>query len=271
MTADITSGCDTMTVHFAIANNTTYSLFTWLIDNEEQGINDSIIAKDIDSFDFTFTIPGVYSVRCAMKRFETDNAKVLIKENWLTLSITPYLDFDFDDQAPASDDELKFAFENLYFKPIGGMDLNYTWRWFKHDDPLVQDESNDSIPVFDFTTEGEGLYDVFLKIEDQVGCKDSITKTIHLLKDIHVPTAFSPNGDGTNDYLEVYFPVDDVYHFKVFTREGLQVYSTSAPSVVWDGKTIGDQDVPAGIYFYIIESEGDGVRTPQKGFIYVFR
>lgn len=72
---------------------------------------------------------------------------------------------------------------------------------------------------------------------------------------IFIPTAFSPNGDGVNDFFEVYSAcLITGLHMQVFDRAGKQVFSSTAPNARWDG--LG---TPAGIFLYRIEA------TVQEG------
>lgn len=74
---------------------------------------------------------------------------------------------------------------------------------------------------------------------------------------------FTPNGDGTNDQVEIFFdnPKDSSISFaKVFDLKGaevgeLKLGSTSA-SLVWDGKDKGGVVVSRGMYLYQIQVEG---------------
>jgi gliding motility-associated-like protein len=69
---------------------------------------------------------------------------------------------------------------------------------------------------------------------------------------VYLPTAFSPNGDGRNDVLQLYTPLietAEVLIFQVFDRYGGLVYEASGPlsAVQWDGRVNG-QLVNPGVY-----------------------
>ncbi len=71
--------------------------------------------------------------------------------------------------------------------------------------------------------------------------------------DPFIPNAFSPNGDGYNDiwsikYLETFINAD----IKIFNRYGQEVFYSKRYTDAWNGKYKG-QDVPVGVYYYIIE------------------
>lgn len=68
-----------------------------------------------------------------------------------------------------------------------------------------------------------------------------------------LPTVFTPNGDGTNEFFEVANPSSfSEFHIQVFDRLGQIVWvSTSTNGFLWDGNGLKDnQPVPPGIYTY---------------------
>ncbi|MEQ8706285.1 MAG: gliding motility-associated C-terminal domain-containing protein [Phaeodactylibacter sp.] len=69
---------------------------------------------------------------------------------------------------------------------------------------------------------------------------------------VYLPTAFSPNGDGRNDVLQLYTPLAEsaaVISFQVFDRYGGLLYEASGPlsAVQWDGRVNGELVNP-GVY-----------------------
>lgn len=72
---------------------------------------------------------------------------------------------------------------------------------------------------------------------------------------LYVPNAFSPNGDGYNDY---FFPGFDVapqrFLLKIFNRYGQIIYSSRNPTPGWNGQIEG-RELPSGTYVYVIEAD----------------
>lgn len=89
--------------------------------------------------------------------------------------------------------------------------------------------------------------------------------------DLDVPNVFSPNGDGHNDYFEVTTNGTTVYEFTVFTRSGSRIYHSNSPRIFWDGFSLDGKELSEGIYYYVIEEEGDSDRFEKAGFIHLFR
>ena len=83
---------------------------------------------------------------------------------------------------------------------------------------------------------------------------------------LDMPNAFSPNGDGINDYYNVY-NVKSIVSFSaaIYNRWGQQLYSWGIDQIDcedcgWDG-TYKGKDVKPGVYYVVIDARGaDGVR-----------
>ena len=66
------------------------------------------------------------------------------------------------------------------------------------------------------------------------------------------PTAFTPNGDGMNDYFGPLGKVPEQYTLKIFNRNGELVFKSSAINQRWDGRYKG-QLQPASVFIYFID------------------
>jgi gliding motility-associated-like protein len=84
--------------------------------------------------------------------------------------------------------------------------------------------------------------------------------------DIFVPTAFSPNRDGKNDYLRpILLGVRDFRYFRVFNRVGQLIFETKKPLPGWDGLFKGVEQ-PTQTVVWMLEGVGiDGVTYTRKG------
>ncbi|MBL0019007.1 MAG: gliding motility-associated C-terminal domain-containing protein [Bacteroidetes bacterium] len=111
-------------------------------------------------------------------------------------------------------------------------------------------------PMHRFYT--EGTYQVELIAYGANGCND--TTVIPLIVspvDTLIPNVFSPNGDGINDYFDIFNqhePPTERFSLGIFDRWGHQVFSTQNPLDRWDGTVGGGgSPVPDGVYYYVIE------------------
>ena len=74
------------------------------------------------------------------------------------------------------------------------------------------------------------------------GCPNTVCQPIHpeVVNIVDVPTGFSPNGDGINDYVQVKgYGIKEMI-FKIYNRWGELVYSTNNIDAKWDGKYKGE-------------------------------
>ncbi|MCF8237968.1 MAG: PKD domain-containing protein [Saprospiraceae bacterium] len=117
-----------------------------------------------------------------------------------------------------------------------------------------------------------------LLIQDQIGCfETTVTYLVDVIPDmIDVPNLFTPNGDQTNSYFQIYVPggtLDEisVLTMKVYSRWGTLVYDNDTPETGWDG-TYKGEPCPMEVYAYVIEVEYlDGRREALRGDITLIR
>jgi len=87
---------------------------------------------------------------------------------------------------------------------------------------------------------------------------NAITVSISIPEKIIIPNAFSPNGDGYNDTWAIIalltYPHCTV---NIYNRYGAAVYQSKGYQYPWDGRLNG-RLLPAGTYYYIIETEKNG-------------
>jgi gliding motility-associated-like protein len=159
------------------------------------------------------------------------------------------------------DNELKAAFETnntlcpedtAVFKntSIGNI-VSYDWNFKNGNFSTDENPSPQKYPVL----LDEKNYAVTLVVKSNLGCYDTAVNNIRVLKScyIAVPNAFTPNGDGLNDFL---YPLNafkaDNLEFKVYNRLGQLVFHSNDWTQKWDGTVKGDpQD--AGIYVWTLK------------------
>lgn len=127
--------------------------------------------------------------------------------------------------------------------------------------------SEDLNPIHKYATEGE--HTVTLYVNSQSACPDSMKQTIKyesaIGEKVFIPTSFTPNGDGINDYFKpsIFRPCE-IYKITIFNRWGQQVFqSNDAATVNWDGDFAGEK-LAQDVYVYILENDGqrrEGILT----------
>ena len=95
-------------------------------------------------------------------------------------------------------------------------------------------------------------------IVDSIGCSasDNLLVTINRNgPDIFVPTGFTPNGDGKNDFLKpTVVGITQQFYFIVYNRWGQQVFFTNEIGKGWDG-TLNGTAQPSGAYVFVAEGK----------------
>ena len=102
-----------------------------------------------------------------------------------------------------------------------------------------------------------------VKVKTTEGCEGMTEKQIKVSteKPVFAPTAFSPNGDGNNDYFTLFGPIGakQVKVLRIYNRWGSLIFSRESfvlndQTLGWDG-TYKGQPVEEGIYIYYAEVE----------------
>ena len=161
------------------------------------------------------------------------------------------------------DNELKAVFENTAVVcPEDGAifkDRSYNrvvaWNWSFGDGltsnlqappPQFYNVNNDN-SIRDLSTR--------LIVTNDLGCSDTATGTIRVVGNcfIAVPKAFTPNGDGLNEFL---YPTNaykakDLY-FAIYNRNGNKLFETRNWQVKWDGTFKGNPQDP-GTYVWFLQ------------------
>ncbi len=86
-----------------------------------------------------------------------------------------------------------------------------------------------------------------------------------------IPEAFTPNGDGLNDQLQVFGLATNELMFRVYNRWGEIIATSRDPKNLWDG-LVGSEKAPEGKYFYqLIFDNIEGEVTRQQGSFVLLR
>jgi gliding motility-associated-like protein len=107
---------------------------------------------------------------------------------------------------------------------------------------------------------------------NQCDNNDTVVVEVDYRDNLFVPSAFSPNGDGKNDYFRISnLSFQKVTEFRVFNRWGQEILSTNDGRKGWDGTWKGIPQDP-GTYNYIIRVVSpDGLTETYKGVVTLIR
>lgn len=224
--ADVTSGCEPLTVTFT--NTGATGTCMWDFGDG----NSSMVCSPVTH---TYANPGTYDVTLTV----TDAngcTNTLVMPGYITVYANPVAAFTFGPQ-PTS---ILYPTINFTDQSVAAS----SWEW----DFAGLGASNLQNPSFEFTD--VGAYDVTLVVTSAGGCTDTIVNTIFIGDEflIYVPNAITADGDGLND---VFTPslngIDPLtYELFIFDRWGELIFQANNPAIGWDGTFKGtavQQDV----------------------------
>ena len=193
----------------------------------------------------------------------------------ITLAVSNGICTDTSSQIVNLDNTLKASFEtNSLLCPedtatfinnsIGDI-TGYSWDFGNGITTSVKSPAPLHYPILSM----EKIYAIRLVVENNAGCFDTSVNDIKVLKScyIAVPSAFTPNGDGLNDFL---YPLNaykaDNLEFNVYNRIGQRVFHTTDWTIKWDG-TINGNPQDAGIFVWTLRytNHDTGKKVFQKG------
>jgi PKD domain/CHU_C Type IX secretion signal domain len=183
----------------------------------------------------SFAEGGVYNVTMI-----TENAQYCVDTIYKQILIENFRPF-------AGDDTTIVKGSYVYFNATGG--TQYMW--------LPGTNLNDSLvydPVGFYPDTGRYGYNVVTTSAFGCTAGDSIYVTVVGQPVFALPSAFTPNGDGRNDYFKpIAVGYSAINYFRIFDRFGEMVYSTQS-AIIWDRRcpsapTIGKSATPTGTGF----------------------
>ena len=83
----------------------------------------------------------------------------------------------------------------------------------------------------------------------------------------YVPSAFTPDGDGKNDFFNVKGWFIDHARLIIFDRWGEKMFETDDFEKGWDGRNRNNKRAEEGVYVYVIKAvDPDGIEYKKKGY-----
>ncbi len=143
-----------------------------------------------------------------------------------------------------------------------------SWQW--NFDVGGSSTVKDPAPVQYPSINRERVYQISLvTTNNTLGCSDSVRKQLRVLNNcyIAVPSAFTPNGDGLNDFLYPNNAIKaDNLEFRVYNRWGQLMFLSRDWTQKWDGKVKGlPQNTGVYVWFLSYTHRDTGQKVFQKG------
>ncbi len=218
------SGCEPLCVNFASASSTSSLNYSW-----DFGDGGSSVAPNPTN---CFRYKGIYKTTLTLTDGNGCKGKAVSTE-----TVYPHPNADFG----ASPQPVSILEPTIQFTDLTTNGIIVKWNWDFGAWETAADTSHFKNPKY--TYQDTGYFIVNLWVSTQFGCKDSVTKIIKIDDDyeLFVPTAFTPNGDGINEY---FLPVTrgvvtSNYHLYLYDRWGNLVFQTDNLYKGWDGTIHG--------------------------------
>ena len=231
-TFQVAAGCKMDTVHFIHDGKNGVNKWHWQLDYYG--------TSDLQNPVAYFEPNGKKTIQLAVSNgFCTDTAQEII-------SLGNELKADFETNHIICPED-SAVFQN---QSIGNI-ISYSWDFKNGNTSTVQNPPSQKYPVSMTETD----YPVTLVVKNENGCLDTAVQTIKVLQScyIAVPNAFTPNGDGLNDYL---YPLNafkaDNLEFKVYNRLGQLVFQSNDWTKKWDGTFKGEPQL-ADVYVWTLK------------------
>lgn len=112
-----------------------------------------------------------------------------------------------------------------------------------------------------------------LTVTDENGCTDSDSMKVNLeyVDFCFVPNSFTPDGDGVNDYFQIFVTEGISFTLRIFDRWGEMIFVSSTAQEGWNGTYKGNP-VPNGTYVYQVEYQvANGDQLSKSGALTLIR
>jgi gliding motility-associated-like protein len=233
---DTLSGCIPLCVEFTASAVPAMASTSWNFGDNSTGIGTHASHCYLSSGQFTVTAYVTDINGCQDS---------LAATNYITVFPTPVAGFGFTTSNPTTIEESNVLIDD---QSTGG-DTCY-WD-FGDGNELVVVGCGDVSNLYD----GVGTYQVTQIVVNNGGCSDTITYDVYIIPNttVYIPNAFTPNGNGTNDFFFAYGEYLDDFHMMVFDRWGNLIFESRDQSVGWDGKANGGKlIVQEDTYVYVV-------------------
>ncbi|MEO8732738.1 MAG: PKD domain-containing protein [Flavobacteriales bacterium] len=252
MNPDSILGCEPFLVHFSLQDTTGAATADWDFgDGAAYTDLATSVAHNYDHYGvYTVTVNAHWPNGCSYDSTYTD---------LITVIDIPHLDFSWSPN-PANIFENTVQFHEL----ADQLAVSYQWDFAGLGSSTLTD------PSFTFPNQIGASYPVELLVRNFLGCPDSITHIIEVQDEflVYIPSAFTPDGDGLNDVLQVEGNdiAPDNFHLQIFDRWGAKIFDTTDPHQGWDGKMNG-KVVKNGVYNWMLRAQSayTGINHDLRG------
>ena len=185
--------------------------------------------------------------------FTPTNGCAVIKTQVITVNETPAVD-------AGEDKTVLEGGQGTLSATAFGKDLTYKWT------PAIGLDRDDVLNPIVRPSE-DMVYT--LTVTSGKGCTAKDEVKVKFLKNLVVPNAITPNGDGINDVWNIkYIDSYPTAKVEIFDRSGQRVFFSQGYSIPFEGR-MNNNDLPVGTYYYLINL--DTRKKPLSGTLTIIR
>ena len=242
--ADPLSGCKPLSVNFIPSSVSSLTSYSWNFGDAASGFsNNSLLEFPLHTFNNT----GTYSISLTVIS-DAGCSNSITYNDMITVYQQPEASFTF---LPREGDS-----ENMLFSFFDESVNAVEWHWnFGDENSGLNNFSNFQNPQHQFNA--TNIYDVWLYVLSEFGCSDSTSLEIIIRGDytLYFPNAFTPDGDGLNDFFmpEGTEINNNNFIMYIYNRWGELVFMTDDINNPWFGK-VRDTDIeaPQDVYVWVL-------------------
>ncbi len=251
-TFDLAFNCKLTTASFHHHGRNNVNTWSWLMDGADP-FNIQHPVKIYDSFGAKAVTLVVSNGVCSARKDTT-------------ITITSELSADFSvDYGPYCPLEAVHPVDHST-----GNIVRWTWDYGNN----AVASGKEAVPMRYFPQFRDQDYTIRLIVENDKNCRDTAEHKIKAARScyVEIPSAFSPNNDGVNDY---FYPINAYkvtnLRLAVYTRSGQLIFETYNWQKRWDGK-INGSPADVGTYAWMLEyTDQLGEKVQKKGTVVLVR
>jgi gliding motility-associated-like protein len=251
--------CEPAVFHIVNTTDPSMSQYVyWVVDNDQVFVNQDTITTDS-------LWNGVYDMQMVVTSYQgcVDSTTFV---GALEVNAETIANFQFSPN-PVTMFNAGVQFNNF---SVNGDSFQWT---FEHGSPSA---STNVDPFVDFPDGVSGTYEVMLISFSDMGCIDTLIRTITVYPEvlIYAPNSFTPDDDARNDTWRVWMEGVDVMDFElfIFNRWGEVIWESHDMEVGWDG-TYNGKPAQEGTYTWTVEAKNrlNDERMKYNGHINILR
>ncbi|HYH14402.1 MAG TPA: gliding motility-associated C-terminal domain-containing protein, partial [Flavisolibacter sp.] len=251
--ADALSVCAGATVNFTATNksNSPNPSYHWLVNGITAGTNSTSFTSE--------SLSSTITVQCIMTTPHCTTGSTKDYSNPITILVNPLPVITFNTQTF----EIQAGHQATLNAQVAGDMASFKWT---PTNALINSTTLTPLtkPLYNTTT-------YQLEVTSTAGCKAYKDITIRVIKQLYMPSSFTPNGDGFNDIFRIPLGTTlTLKNFSVFDRWGNRIFTTTNQDTGWNGN-FKSKPAPSGIYAYSITGTTPKGEINVKGTVMLLR